>query len=112
MQPNPTGPSENRQRDDLPPGMGGSQSRMDQPPGMRNDGPLPYRTQPQVQVGTMNVKAYGGMALGLLLVVIGIGATMHSYSSPDPDGRYTIWYGPMLVGAIVFFGGVAGLFKK
>ncbi|MCB9931823.1 MAG: hypothetical protein H6841_00205 [Planctomycetes bacterium] len=129
MQPNPQRPTPrrpvgqrpqgNRQaapnipRNDLPPGMGGGEPT-GEPRGI-SDRPLysggSYNSPPP-QVGSLNAKAWGGMGLGLLLIVGGVGATMYSYNSPGADGKFTVWWGPVLFGVITFFGGVAALFKK
>jgi hypothetical protein len=113
-------------RNDPPPGMGaGEQGFAPQPyqaqPGQHaqhaNTGfaqgqATPYYGPQAKPIQQINAKAWGGIGLGLLLVIGGVVATMISYDSAGAGGRYTIWWGPVVFGGISLIGGIAALFKK
>jgi hypothetical protein len=49
------------------------------------------------------------VAIGLLLVVLGLAITIGTYDSASQSGgTYVIAYGPMIVGVIRLFRGLAG----
>lgn len=63
----------------------------------------------------MNVKGWGGVAGGALMLLIGVIASVTSYqsaSSSAGSGRYTVFTGLIVVGAITLIGGVGALIKK
>lgn len=69
-------------------------------------------THPPVKVGSMNVRAWGGIALGIVGILFGVIATITSYESAGPGESYSIWWGPALVGVIFLVQGVYSLLKS
>ena len=54
-------------------------------------------------------RARGNIVFGLLLVIIGIAITSITYSSVSQSGgTYIVAYGPIIVGVIRIFKGLAG----
>ena len=49
----------------------------------------------------------GSIALGLVLIIGGIVATMASYSAASAGGSYSIWYGAVIYGIILVIKGAA-----
>lgn len=46
------------------------------------------------------------IAVGAVVLLIGIGATADSYDSPDALGYYTVYYGAFIVGALILISGI------
>ncbi|MEM7457295.1 MAG: hypothetical protein AAF456_23335 [Planctomycetota bacterium] len=59
--------------------------------------------------GDVPMSAIGNIGFGILLAVLGLGATAASYNMADVGEEYVIWYGPVIWGAIHFFAGVVQL---
>jgi hypothetical protein len=62
--------------------------------------------------GSPGNAAYVAIGIGLLLVIGGIIATIVSYDSAREGGRFTVWYGAILVGTLSLGKGIFGLFSN
>ena len=72
---------------------------------------MPYNPVPQTQESQGGGAAWGQVGLGALMAGGGTIGTVASYSAASPGGRYTVFYGLIVVGIITLVKGFASLGK-
>jgi hypothetical protein len=68
--------------------------------------------RPPAMAGSSSNSAYVAIGIGLLLLFGGIVATIVSYDSAREGGRFSVWYGAILIGVLSLGKGIIGLFRN